>query len=26
VFDRLTPEEVDQLTRIAIELLDTASR
>jgi DNA-binding MarR family transcriptional regulator len=26
VFDRLTPEEVDQLTRIATELLDTASR
>ena len=26
VFDRLTPEEVDQLTRIATTLLDTASR
>ena len=26
VFDRLTPEEVDQLTRIATELLETASR
>ncbi len=26
VFDRLAPEEVDQLTRIATELLDTASR